>query len=80
MAVISRVIQRRRKVLGINQEEVENRVPMSYKYFSKVERGISNPSFVSLVKIGQALETTGTKLFHEAEQEYLAMIKNDEKE
>lgn len=57
-AEIGKRIARRRKLLGLNQSEVEERADLGYKYLSNIERGISIPSTEVIMRLAVALETT----------------------
>lgn len=55
---IGRHIARRRKELGLTQNEVEERADMAYKYLSNIERGISIPSTELIMRLAIVLDTT----------------------
>ena len=57
-AEIGKRIARRRKLLGLNQSEVEDGAALGYKYLSNIERGISIPSTEVIMRLAVALETT----------------------
>lgn len=44
-----------RKAVGLSQEELAEKAGIDRTYVSQIERGISNPSLVVLVKLSQAL-------------------------
>jgi len=62
-------VKSRRKVLGISQDELAWRAGVHRTYVTNVERGICNPSLVSISKIADALGTTTSDLLIEAEPE-----------
>lgn len=55
---IGRRIARRRRELGLKQNEVEEKAEIGYKYLSSIERGFSIPSIEVIMRLAAALETT----------------------
>ncbi len=58
------VIKERRKLLGVNQEDLAHIAGISVRRLKAVESGVANPSFALLLKILGALGMTlrvGTK-------------------
>lgn len=55
---IGRHIARRRKALGMTQNQVEEKAGIAFKYLSNIERGISIPSTEVIMRLAIALETT----------------------
>ena len=55
---IGKRIARRRKELGLKQSEVEEKADLGYKYLSNIERSISIPSVVVIMRLAVALDTT----------------------
>ena len=48
--------------LGLSQEELAFKADMDRTYISGVERGVRNPTFISLVVIAAALDTSVSHL------------------
>ncbi len=69
-------VKSRRKVLGISQDELAWRAGVHRTYVTNVERGICNPSLVSISKIADALGTSTSNLLIEAESENKDSQKN----
>lgn len=55
-------IKKARTLLGISQEELAFRSMLHRTYISSVERGERNISFLNLIKIAKALETSPSDL------------------
>ena len=55
---IGRRIARRRKQLGLTQEETEEKAGLGQKYLSSIERSISIPSTETIMRLALALDTT----------------------
>ena len=51
-----------RRERGLTQEQVEERSGFSQQYLSGLERGLRNPTVVTLYEIAQALEAGVTEL------------------
>jgi XRE family transcriptional regulator, regulator of sulfur utilization len=49
-------IRRLRKRQGLTQEEVASRSDMSLSAYTRVERGASNPTWTTIVRVAGALE------------------------
>ncbi len=62
-----RVIRRRRKKLGLSQEELAGRAGLHRTYVSLIERGIRNPTLVTMVMLADGLRTTLGALVKELE-------------
>lgn len=54
--------------LGITQETLAEQSQLDRTYLSGVERGLRNPTFVSIVRIASALDVRPSELFLEAER------------
>ena len=54
-ALVGRNFARIRREVGLTQEEVEERSGFSQQYISGLERGLRNPTIVSLMELSQAL-------------------------
>ncbi len=55
-------IKKRRKELGLTQQELADRLNMSLNFVGKIEVAFSKPSLDTLIEIAQALDTTVSKL------------------
>jgi transcriptional regulator with XRE-family HTH domain len=67
ISAIAHVLQSRREVLGISQEEVASRAGLHRTYISDVERGARNLSVKSLSKISYALNLSSSSVVESAE-------------
>ena len=61
--IFSENIQRRRKQLGMTQEELAERLDISQQSMSRMERGIMAPKFERLAEIASALRCPVAELF-----------------
>ena len=61
-------IKRRRGNLGISQEELAHRASLHRTYVSLLERGQRTATLDTIIKLAQALRTTGADLLREAEE------------
>jgi transcriptional regulator with XRE-family HTH domain len=68
------VIQTRRRLLGLSQEELARRAQLHRTYISEIERRARNLSVKILVQIALALDTTASELMAEAEKLLAAQI------
>ena len=57
-------IQQLRRIRGLSQEEVAERIGMSSKYLSSIERGRENPTLDTFLKLSRALDIEIFELFH----------------
>lgn len=55
--ILGNRIREYRTKLGISQEELAFKAEMDRTYISGVERGIRNPTYISLITIASALES-----------------------
>lgn len=55
---VGAAVRRRRKALGRTQGDVAARTGLTAAFLSQMERGLCAPSFSSLMRIAQALDTT----------------------
>lgn len=62
VGVFARRMREQRALLEITQEEVAHRAELDRTYISGCERGLRNPSLVSVEKIADALEISAFKL------------------
>ncbi|MGN1223630.1 MAG: helix-turn-helix domain-containing protein [Ruminococcus sp.] len=60
-------IRDRRKALGIDQCELEERCGISQAHISRMENGISFPSFPSVLKLARGLQVPVSELVAVAE-------------
>jgi transcriptional regulator with XRE-family HTH domain len=61
------VIRRMRTDLGITQEGLAFRAEVTVATLSRIERGVTNPAWTTVVKIAQALGVTPQELVATAE-------------
>ncbi|TMS57276.1 helix-turn-helix transcriptional regulator [Imbroritus primus] len=61
------VIRQKRTTLGLTQEELAEQLDVHVTVISRLERGASPPSFVTLMKVSEALGTPLSELFRAAE-------------
>ncbi len=57
-AQIGRRIYKKRKDLGLTQEELADRSGLSQSFLTCIERGEKGPGFDSIIRISRALETS----------------------
>lgn len=55
-------VRRRRKELGISQEELAHRADVHRTFVSQLERGVSNVSIDNIARISNALEVPAWEL------------------
>jgi transcriptional regulator with XRE-family HTH domain len=55
-------VRRRREEKELTQEALAERAELDPTYISGIERGVRNPSVLSVVRIAKALGTTTSKL------------------
>ncbi len=61
--LIGRRIKEARQARGLSQEALSEKVGMSSKYLSSVERGKENPTLDTLIKLANALGVEPSELF-----------------
>ncbi len=61
--VISKRIKEERKKLNLTQEELAEKINMSYKYLSNIERNVDKPSLDLLVRLASELKISVVSLF-----------------
>ena len=75
---IAQQIKEKRKSYGYTQEQMSEKLEMSYSYYTKIENGYQTPSLNTLVKIASALHISLDKLIYgktpENPQELLQFI------
>jgi transcriptional regulator with XRE-family HTH domain len=64
VGVFAQRMREQRALLEITQEEVAHRADLDRTYISGCERGLRNPSLVSVEKIAKALEIEVYRLLH----------------
>ena len=57
-------IQKIRKAKGLSQEELSEKVGLSSKYISSIERGNENPTLDTFIKLSRALNVGIVELFN----------------
>ena len=60
--VLGMNVRRRREEKELTQEALAERADLDPTYISGIERGMRNPSVLSVVRIAKALGTTSSKL------------------
>lgn len=68
VSALGTVIQKRRRELGLSQEELAKRAGLHRTYISEIERRSRNLSVRILSQIATALNTDGSDLMKNAEQ------------
>ena len=59
---IGKNIKKARKKSGLTQEEVANKVGVHVSYYSRIERGVVNPSIEVLENIANALKVKSSDI------------------
>ncbi len=62
LTLLGQNVRNRRSELGLTQERLADLAELDPTYISGIERGVRNPSVLSLLKVAEALETTIAKL------------------
>jgi len=60
--LVGKNVRRVRTTKGLTQEQFADRSGFSQQYISDLERGLRNPTVVTLFELAQALETTPVQL------------------
>lgn len=60
--LVGRNVRRLRLEAGLTQEALSDRCDFDQRYISQLERGLRNPTVLSLHEIAQALDTTPVAL------------------
>jgi len=55
---LAKIVRHRRYELGLTQEELAERANMHVNYIGGIERATRNPSYVSVIELAQALESS----------------------
>lgn len=61
--ILGRRIKQRRKILGITQLELAEKIDVDAKYISRIETGTSNPSLNTVEKIADVMKIETASLF-----------------
>jgi transcriptional regulator with XRE-family HTH domain len=75
--LIGKRIKEARQAKRLSQEALSEKIGMSAKYLSSVERGKENPTLDTLIKLADALEVEASELFnyqHERSPEELRQL------
>jgi transcriptional regulator with XRE-family HTH domain len=62
LSLIGRKVRRRREQLSLSQSTLALRAGVHTNVIGRLERGLSNPTVLTLVAISQALRTSITRL------------------
>jgi len=57
-------IKQLRKVKGLSQEELSEKVGMSSKYLSSIERGNENPTLDTFIRLARSLDVEVFEIFN----------------
>lgn len=63
MAILGTMIQTKRKELGLSQEKLAEKIGKTAGYVGQIERGISYPSYSTLLQLVEVLEIDAQALF-----------------
>lgn len=72
-------VRRRRQALGFSQEELADRAELHRTYVSLIERGLRTSSIHTVMKLAEALDTTGSQLLRDTEGEVSGHLPIDPK-
>jgi transcriptional regulator with XRE-family HTH domain len=61
------ILQKERKKNGLSQEKLAEMSGLHRTYISDIERGVRNPTILTIFTLCKALKTTPTELFREFE-------------
>jgi transcriptional regulator with XRE-family HTH domain len=65
---LGRRLQRLRRLRGLTQEQLAERIDINPKYLSSVERGEENPTLDLLLRLGEGLQVELPELFQYAQE------------
>ncbi len=71
-SVFGKVVRKRRRELGLSQEDLGFRSGLHRTYISEIERGLKSPSLRAVFAIAEALDTTASTLILQAEKKAAA--------
>ena len=63
MAILGTMIQTKRKELGLSQEKLAEKIGKTAGYVGQIERGISYPSYSTLLQLVEVVEIDAQALF-----------------
>lgn len=66
-AALGRAVEELRREAGLTQEQLADRFQSEFPSVGKLERGTSNPTFASLLRVAQGLEVDLSELFKRCE-------------
>lgn len=69
LEALGEVLRARREHAGLSQEELNFQTGVHRTYISELERGIANPTIVTLERLAQALGTKPSTLLRDMERE-----------
>jgi len=69
--VLGRNVRRQREESKLTQEALGERANLDPTYISGIERGVRNPSVLSVIRIAKALRVTTSKLMENVDDELL---------
>jgi transcriptional regulator with XRE-family HTH domain len=55
-AALGRAVEELRRELGLTQEELADRINSEFPPVGKLERGVSNPTFASMLRVASGLD------------------------
>ena len=67
LVALGEAVRRRRLDLGLSQEALGFRCGLDRTYVSGIERGVRNPTLVTIRRLAEGLETTVAHLFERME-------------
>lgn len=62
LAVFARNVLRAREAKGFSQDALAERAELDRTYISGIERGLRNPSLLSMARVAKALDSTLSEL------------------
>lgn len=62
LLALGEAVKKRRKKVGLSQEQLAERCNFDRTYISMIERGKRNPSFLNLLRLASGLGTSVSKL------------------
>ena len=66
-AALGQAVEELRREAGLTQEELADRFESDFPSVGGIERGTSNPTFSSLLRVARALEVDLSELFKRSE-------------
>ncbi len=77
LKILGAHLQRRRKMLGKKQADIEEIAEVNYKHYSKVEKGEVDTKIWYLHEIAKGLETSLSTIIDDVEEEYYSIFKDE---